>query len=175
MGIESAIAAIGAASTTTKVGLGLAAVSGAAQIASMAQQKKAQRAQQQQQELVSRRERRQAIRQAQRLRAQSVATAVGTGATGSSSLSGGLSSLGSQVGEGLGFSTQGSALSRDISRASTKAEMLDNFARLGTRIGGSMIKAGGGLDFSGKPLEQPAPRSGLMNLGGSGLYGASSY
>lgn len=148
---QAALATIGAVTAVAGTGLQLKAAS---------EQRSAQRYERKQQELVTRQERRQAIRQAQRIRAQTVATATGTGATGSSSLSGGLSSLGSQIGSGLGFSTQGSGLTRRIESASSRASSLGSIGGLAMGVGSFMFKEGGG--FGGlraelQPLEQPAP------------------
>jgi hypothetical protein len=70
--------------------------------------------QRKQQELATRRERRSAIRQAQIQRAQTQSAAGGAGALGGSAVSGGLGSLTSQLGSGLGYSSQQSGISGDI-------------------------------------------------------------
>lgn len=77
-------------------------------------QKKQATAQRKQQELQTQRERRGAIRQAQISRAQTQQTAAGSGALTGSSVAGGLGSLSSQLGSGLGYSTQQSSISGDI-------------------------------------------------------------
>jgi hypothetical protein len=76
---------------------------------------KAQNAlQRKQQELATRRQRRSAIREAQIQRAQTQSAASGAGALGGSAVSGGLGSLTSQLGSGLGYSSQQSGISGDI-------------------------------------------------------------
>ena len=77
-------------------------------------QKKITEQQQQQQKLQVQQQRRQAIRQAQLQRAQASVAAQAYGAGGGSAISGGLSSLGSQIGGQLGFSSQMSGISRNI-------------------------------------------------------------
>lgn len=145
------LATIGAVTAVAGTGLQLKAASEA---------RSGQRLQRRQQELVTRRERRQSIRQAQRLRAQAVASASGTGALGSSGLAGGLSSLASQTGEGLGFSTQGSGLSRDIGAAFDRSSRLGSIGDTAVGLGGLAFRQGGG--FSGlkseiAELKGPAP------------------
>lgn len=138
-------------------------------------QKKASAAQQRQQELATRRSRRQAIRQAQIARAQSVASAAATGATGSSAALGGQGSIGSQLGSGLGFSTQMSGLSREISTQTTRAQTGQALAGLGF----TAFSAAGGFDSLGKLFPQQKPTSpgaagstsGLTNFGSE--FGAS--
>lgn len=139
-------------------------------------QKKAAAAQQRQQEVATRRSRRQAIRQAQIARAQSVASASASGATGSSAALGGQSSVGSQLGSDLGFSTQMSGLSRDISNFSSRAQTgqaLAGLGQLGMGIGQSM-----GASFSGLfPQQKPtSPGQAQMNFGSQfGASGVSSF
>lgn len=84
-------------------------------------QKESLELQKQQQQLATRRSRRRAIREAQIARAQAVSAGANYGGLFGSSLAGGLSSLGSQVGAELGFSTQMSGLSRDINAAEQKS------------------------------------------------------
>lgn len=138
-------------------------------------QKKAAAASAQQQQIATRRSRRQAIRQAQIARAQAIASASAQGATGSSASLGGVSALGSQLGSGLGYSTQMSALSGDITRYTSRAQTGQAIAG----IGGTLFSLGAntpkgqeniqnfGQNFSG--LFQRQPR---MNFGPQ--YGASA-
>lgn len=113
-----------------------AAVVGTA--ASISAQKKAARAQQQQQDLQVRRSQRAAIREAQLRRAQTQATALGMGVVGGSALAGGVSSLSSQVGEAMGFGSQMSGLSKQISIASTRAQTASAIAGLGAQTFSSL-------------------------------------
>lgn len=107
-------------------------------VASVSQARKAARLQQEQQAVATRRSRRQAIREAQIRRAQTVASAQASGALGSSSVSGGLGSLQSQLGEQLGYSTHMSGLSRDIASAQSRAQTYGAVAS----IGGSLYNYG---------------------------------
>lgn len=99
---------------------------------SVKQQQKAAQLQQRQQELATRRSQRQAIREAQIRRAQTLASSQALGVSGgSSSVSGGLASLGSQVGGALGFSSQMSGLSGQISEATNRAAIGSAIAGIG--------------------------------------------
>lgn len=89
---------------------------------SVDQQKKAARATQRQQEEQNRRSQRQAIREAQIRKAQTRQTATASGAQFGSGLAGGISSLGSQVGSTLGFSSMMSGLNKTIAMAGANAE-----------------------------------------------------
>jgi len=111
------------ATSSILIGLSVAgAVASAAQgvVGYIAQKKAAKAAaaqnalQRKQQELATRRERRSAIRQAQIQRAQTLSAAGGAGALGGSAVSGGLGSLTSQLGSGLGYSGEQGAISADI-------------------------------------------------------------
>lgn len=117
------------------------------------QQKKAAKASQKQQELSSQRSRRQAIRAAQISRAQAVASAQASGSLSSSSAQGGIGSLSSQLGSELGFASQMSGLSQQISKAQSKAADFNAVAGLG----GAMLSFGvnRGADFS--TLFSPKP------------------
>jgi hypothetical protein len=77
-----------------------------------------------QQALAAARSRRQAIREAMILRAQSSAAGQAVGATGSSGLAGGLGSLASQLGAEEGFASTYSGLSRKITRLNINAASL---------------------------------------------------
>ena len=141
-------------------------------------QKKAASAQREQQAVATRRSRRQAIREAQIRRAQSVSSAQASGTLNSSGAAGGIGSLSSQVGSEMGYSTQMSGLSAQISAGAAQASRGQAIAGLG----GAAMQFG--LDrgatfgdlFKGfgkqKPNRPPssAPR---MNFGSD--YGASAY
>lgn len=123
-------------------------------------QKRASRTAQRQQELQTARERRQVIREAQIRRAQTVAAGAQQGGLGGSSIAGGLSSLGSQLGSGLGFSTAMSAMSSDINRYNQRAATWSSIAG----IGSSMFQAGGGWGaladtFKKKPTAPNTPQA----------------
>lgn len=119
------------------------------------------RAQRQQQTLNRRRSQRQAVRQAQIQRAASLSSAVGVGADAGSGFRGGVGSISSRVGEGLGHSSQMSALSGIASRAGQRASMFSGISS----IGGSLMNLGlaGGAsinDFvpeSMRPRQAPVP------------------
>jgi hypothetical protein len=80
------------------------------------------------------------------------------GALGGSALAGGLGSLGSQLGSGLGFSSQMSGLSADIEKFQNRAATWGAVASMG----GSLFQAGGGFDglkaaMQPKPKQAPQP------------------
>jgi len=107
----------------------VAAVVGAvSSVRSANAQKKAGEAAQKQQEIQSSASRRAAIREMQIKRAQTVASAQAAGVVGGSGVSGGLSSLGSQVGANLGYSSQMSGLSREISMYNMQAQKYSDIA-----------------------------------------------
>jgi hypothetical protein len=106
------------------------AVAAAGTAKSISLQKKAAAASNRQQELVAARDRRQAIREAQIRRAQGLASSQAMGVGGSSLTGGGSSSIGSQVGSTLGFSSQMSGLSTNITRLSSRASMFGDIAGL---------------------------------------------
>lgn len=122
-------------------------------IASMSAQKKAAKASKKQQDLSTTRSNRQAIREAQLQRAQAVAAGSSMGALGGSALAGGLGSLGSQLGSGLGFSSQMSGLSADIEKFQQRAATWGAVASMG----GSLFQAGGGFDGLRAAIPQKAP------------------
>lgn len=115
-------------------------------IASVSAQRKATRLQQRQQELATRRSQRQAFREAQIRRAQTMASAQALGAVGGSAVAGGTASLSSQLGGALGFSSQMSGLSKEIGIAQSQAATAGAVANLG----GSVFQAAGGFDAFGK-------------------------
>jgi hypothetical protein len=122
----------------------VAAVGGT--IASVNAQKKAARLQQEQQTLATRRSSRQAIREAQIRRAQTMSAGQALGVSGGSGVAGGVSSLGSQLGGALGFSSQMSGLSGQIGMAQTRASIFQDVASLG----GGLFSAADGFDAFGK-------------------------
>lgn len=117
-------------------------------------QRRAARAAQRQQDLNTTRSNRQAIREAQLRRASTIAAGASMGALGGSALSGGLASLGSQLGSGLGFSSQMSGLSRDISRFQQQAETWGAVASMG----GSLFQAAGGFSAFGAGADTTSRR-----------------
>lgn len=94
-------------------------------------QKRSLALQKKQQEVETRRSRRQAIREMQIRRATAVASAGGAGAATGSGAQGGIGSLSSQLGEGLGYSTQMSGLSSQINAAERSAISGQTLAGLG--------------------------------------------
>lgn len=118
----------------------------------------------QQQQIATQRSRRQSIREAQVRRAQTIATAEAAGGLTGSSLAGGLTSLSSQTGEALGFGSQMTDLSRQITQTST------DFAASQARSvrANNLTKVGGGLFSFG------AQRGGLNNLFGGSKYNMSA-
>jgi hypothetical protein len=105
-------------------------------------QKKAGEASQRQQEVQSSVSRRAAIREMQIKRAQTVSSAQAAGVVGGSGVSGGLTSLGSQVGANLGYSSQMSGLSKEISMYNTQAQTYGAVAGLA----GTAFQGLGGWD-----------------------------
>lgn len=87
--------------------------------------------QQKQQQLAARQSQKQAVREAQIRRAQTKAAGEGMGVVGSSSVSGGVSSLGSQLGSSMGFASQMSGLSSNITSFGTQANNQSALAGLG--------------------------------------------
>ena len=120
-------------------------------IASVSAQRKASRLQQQQQTLATRRSQREAVREAQIRRAQTMASAQAFGAVGGSAVAGGTASLGSQLGGALGFSSQMSGLSKQIGIAQSRAATAGAVANLG----GSVFQAAGGFDAFGSTGQGP--------------------
>lgn len=119
-------------------------------------QKKAAAASRRQQDLSTQRSNRQSIREAQLQRAQAIAAGASMGALGGSALAGGLGSLGSQLGSGLGFSSQMSGLSADIEKFQQRAATWGAVAGMG----GSLFQLGGGFDGLKeglKPKTAPTP------------------
>lgn len=121
-------------------------VTAVASVASLVQQRKAVRAQeraaqaqagiaaeqQRQQEVAAAASRRRTVREAQLRRARAAASAEALGATGSSAVGGGFSSLSSQLAGGLGYQTQMTGISRNISGLSQEAGIAMADARKAT-------------------------------------------
>ena len=127
----------------------IGAVTGVVGAVSLAKSARAARkegeAQAQQDKLATRRSQRQAIREAQIRRAQTLASAQGVGALDSSGVQGGISSLSSQLGGTLGFSTEMSGLSQRITKLRTKADTYGALAGLGFTV----FNATGGFEAFG--------------------------
>lgn len=129
-----------ALTTLAMIGIGLSAVG---TFASISAQNKAAEAARKQEANTRRRSARQAIRQAQIMRAQQAASAGASGAGGSSGQFGGAGAIGSQVGGALGFSSTQSALSGIITTQNQRA----NIAGAISSFGSTLFSMGGG--FSG--------------------------
>ena len=110
------------------------------------EQKKAAEAGRKQQQLATDRSNRESIREAQLRRAMAISAAASMGALGGSALAGGITSLGSQLGSGLGFSSQMSSLSGDIERATQKAQTWGAIASMGSTL---WQASGGFANFNG--------------------------
>lgn len=120
-------------------------------IASLSAQKKAARLQQEQQTLATRRSQREAVREAQIRRAQTMSAGQALGVAGGSGVAGGVSSLGSQLGSALGFSSQMSGLSKQIGIAQSRASTAGAVANLG----GSVFQMAGGFGAFGSQEQGP--------------------
>lgn len=149
-----------AAFSTIALGIG-AAASVVGTVGAISASNKRAAAQEKSQRLQRRRSSRQAIRQAQIQRATSLASAGGAGVADSSGFRGGVSSISSRLGEGLGYSSQQSALSGLVSKFGQRAEAFSGLAS----IGGSMMNLGvsGGATIndlvpqSMRPRQAPTP------------------
>lgn len=116
------------------------------------QQKKARRAQQRQQQLQARRSQIQSAREAQIAAARQRAAAGALGGLETSGVLGGRAAIGSQLGAGLGFATEMSGLSRNISMFQQKAANAIGRAGIGQSVaglGGSIYSSSGGFNFGG--------------------------
>ena len=109
--------------------------------------------QRQQQTLATRQSQRQAVREAQIRRAQTLAAGQALGVGASSGVAGGVYSLGSQLGGALGFSSQMSGLSSQISMNQSRSA----FAGLGA----DLFQMSGGLNALRKPTQSPDLLEGL--------------
>lgn len=141
-----------AATTIAIVGLGIAAAGTGYSIyqqqQAAGQQKKARQAQERQQQVQYRRSQVQAVRQAQIAAAQQRAAVATYGGLETSGAFGGRTAIGSQLGAGLGFGTQMSGLSRNISMFQQKAANAFGRAQIGQSIAGlgsSIFSAAGGF------------------------------
>ena len=130
------------------------------------QQKKARRAQQRQQDLQSRRQRIRAVRQQQIAASQARASSAGLGGLETSGFRGGQSALQSNLGAGLGFSTEMSGLSRNISMFQQKAANAMGLAGVGQAFAGLGMQAAsfgmsgiGGKQDEPQQLQQPPTRA----------------
>lgn len=105
------------------------------------------REQQKQQEVAYRRQQRAAIREAQIRRSQGMATAQASGVVGSSVSGGGMASIGSQAGSALGFGTQLSGISSNITNLGVSsanfAQQANMFGSI-AQIGGNVFEAASG-------------------------------
>lgn len=111
-------------------------------VASYNAQRKVTKTAERQQKVATERSNRQSIREAQIRRAQALNSASQMGALTGSSISGGISSLNSQLGSGLGFSTQMTALSTEITKYQRRAQLWGDIANLG----GMAYQQGGGFE-----------------------------
>jgi hypothetical protein len=128
------------------------------------QQRKARRAQQRQQELQARRQRIRAVRQQQIAASQARASAAGLGGLETSGFRGGQTALQSNLGAGLGFSTQMSGLSRNISMFQQRAADAMGLARMGQAFANlGMQGASFGLQMGGQPTGATIPSIGNQN------------
>lgn len=127
-------------------------------------QKSASEAAQRQQQISTARERRQAIREAQLRRAQAIAAGANMGGLGGSSLSGGISALGSQLGSGLGYSNQMSALSSQINTYNTRAALGGVIAG----AGGAVFRGAGGFESFGTFFKAPTTAASATSRTSSG-------
>ena len=133
--------------------IAVAAVVGAvATVKSYQAQKKAGQAAQKQQDVQSSASRRAAIREMQIKRAQTLASTLGAGVSGGSGVAGGLSSLSSQTGANLGYSSQLSGLSREISMYNMQSQTYGAVAGLA----GTAFQGLGGWDTL-STMMQPKP------------------
>ncbi len=119
MGIETLLIAAGAAATV------------AGTVNNIKQTNKANKLADKQATLSNRRSQIQAIREAQLKRASVMASGATQGGLDSSPLAGGTSGLASQLGSGLGYSSQVSSLSKDINKAQSAASTWQGIAQLG--------------------------------------------
>src|SRR6056297_254728 len=108
--------------------------------------KKAAAARRRQEQLQETRSRRQAIREMQVRRAQAIATAQGAGSLQTSGASGGIGSLSSQLGTGLGFQSQMGSLSDIVSSETQRAQRFGAMANLGGQVA-AFGASRGGADF----------------------------
>lgn len=128
-------------------------------------QKKAADAAQKQQQITSRRSKRQAIREAQIRRAQTLAAAGGAGGLTGSAVAGGIGSLGSQLASNFGYSSQMSGLSSLINMGQQQAGLGQGVQALG----GSLMNFGLAMRGQGGTTETTPNRPPQPMLTGPGL------
>ena len=116
------------------------------------QQKKARQAQQRQQEVSARRARIKAVRQQQIAASQARASSAGLGGLETSGFRGGQSALQSNLGAGLGFSSEMSGLSRNISMFQQKAANAMGLASMGQAVSSLAMQ---GVSLAGAMGGQP--------------------
>ena len=134
----------------------MAVATAASAVGSYASSTKAAKLSNQQQALANRRSVRQSIREAQIRRAQTTNIASQFGGLGGSAVDGGLSSLSSQLGSGLGYSSQQSGLSAGISRANANAAMFGSLGSLSSK--GFSISGGAPVLYNTLfPAKSPTP------------------
>jgi len=124
--------------------VGAAVVGAVTAVKSAQAQSKATASAQKQQELSYARSQKQAIREAQIRRAQATASVQSMGAMSSSGFAGGISSLNSQLGGTLGYSSQLSGLSKEQSMYQSRAATLgamSNLAFATSNFASNFIKA----------------------------------
>ena len=110
--------------------VGAAVVGAVTAVKSAQAQSKATASAQKQQELSYARSQKQAIREAQIRRAQATASVQSMGTMSSSGFAGGVSSLTSQLGSTLGYSSQLSGLAKEQSMYQSKAATLGAYSNL---------------------------------------------
>ena len=125
-------------------------------------QKKAADAAQKQQQITSRRSKRQAIREAQIRRAQTLAAAGGAGGLTGSAVAGGIGSLGSQLASNFGYSSQMSGLSSLINMGQQQAGFGKGLQALGQQVQSlAKFAAGGGFGGGTEPTPTKPPAQGV--------------
>jgi acyl CoA:acetate/3-ketoacid CoA transferase alpha subunit len=171
-----------ALTTLAVIGVGLAVAGTGYSIYSQQQaakqQKKARRAQERQQQVQYRRSQIQAARQAQIAAGQQRAAAAGLGGLETSGVLGGRAAIGSGLGAGLGFASEMSGLSRDISMFSQRAANAMGRAQIGQSIAGlgqQMFAAGGGFGGGQSPTPATLPTSPISSQYTSVGYGSPLY
>lgn len=154
-----------AATTLATIGLVTSVVGTVGGLAMQAKansaQRKAIQEQQKGEQARYRMEQRQAIRRAQIQRAQMIASAGAAGATDTSGLSGGISSIGSQLGSGLGYASMQSAIGANIAQYQTQAARATGMGQMFSGLaglGGSLFDAGGGWQTLRGNQGQQQPR-----------------
>ena len=133
--------------------------------------KKQAAAQQRQQQLASTRSRRQALRQAQMQRYQTLVASQELGAAGGSGVAGGLTGLQSQLGSSLGYSGMQGQLSGQISSFGVQQQVAMSRAQTGSAVAGLGMQT---LSMTGLPQGNIGNSRAFDPLfGGKGLGGFS--